>query len=73
MESTEELMKRFQKRDMGGGRVVHPEPGPDQVSNEARFVQIRRKSFSSADSSEIDQEVSLEALVDKNGLVGLGG
>jgi len=75
MESTAELMKGFQKRDMGGGTVAPPAPAPapDRESNEAHFVKIRRKGLANADSPGIEQKVTLEALLDKNGLVGLSG
>ena len=68
MESTDQLLRKFQKREL----TPEPSANPKPASKEAQFVPIRRRGLA-ADSADTLHEVSQEALLDEEGLVGLSG
>jgi hypothetical protein len=70
MESTEQLLKRFQKRDLVADG--DPAPEPRVSSREGQFVRVRRKDLA-GDATDLEQG-SQEALIDEEeGVIALGG
>ena len=71
MESSEELRARLLKR--ASLPTEAPEPVIESLPDTARFVKIRRKSSLGLSSDLQEEQVSQEALVDEEGVIGLAG